>query len=132
MVRLHPYQSIYFNRAIAGGLPGADGRFELDYWGASHREGVEWLLSNVVPDAGAAPVRVGNCYEPFFTGYPISRDPRGTAFENVALDRGPEIVLAGTRFGCARRLQERGWRVLHVVERLGVPLLYVLAAPPPP
>jgi hypothetical protein len=132
MIRLHPYQSIYFNRAIAGGLPGAEGRFELDYWGASHREGVDWLLSHVAPDAGASPVRVGNCYEPFFTGQPISRDPRGAAFENVTLDRGPEIVLAGTRFDCARRLQERGWRELHVVERLGVPLLYVLAAPAPP
>ncbi len=34
MVSLHPYQSVYFNRLVAGGLAGAAGRFETDYWGS--------------------------------------------------------------------------------------------------
>lgn len=40
--RLHPYQTLYFNE-IAGGLSGAFGRFELDYWGSSYKEGSLWL-----------------------------------------------------------------------------------------
>lgn len=43
MVRLHPYQAMYFN-ALAGGLDGAEKRFELDYWGLSYKDGIEYLL----------------------------------------------------------------------------------------
>jgi hypothetical protein len=92
---------------------------------------VEWLLSNVVPERGRPPVRVASCYEPFFTAEPLASDPRGAGFVNApAPDRTTDIVLAGTRFGCADGFRAQGWRVLHTVERMGVPLLYVLAAPP--
>ncbi|MBF0108884.1 MAG: glycosyltransferase family 39 protein [Magnetococcales bacterium] len=37
MVRLHPYQYAYYNNFI-GGLPGADKRFETEYWITSYRE----------------------------------------------------------------------------------------------
>ena len=40
MVQLHPYQYVYFNRSVAGGLPGAVGRYETDYWCASFKEGL--------------------------------------------------------------------------------------------
>jgi hypothetical protein len=40
--RLHPYQMTYFN-FLVGGLAGADGRYETDYWLASYKEAVEWV-----------------------------------------------------------------------------------------
>ena len=43
MIVLHPYESLYFNRFIAGGLPGVNGRFETDYWGTSYREALQWV-----------------------------------------------------------------------------------------
>ncbi|MBI3161791.1 MAG: hypothetical protein HYZ23_04745, partial [Chloroflexi bacterium] len=43
-IRLHPYEYIYYNRFI-GGVDGAQGRFELDYWGASYREAAEYVNS---------------------------------------------------------------------------------------
>jgi hypothetical protein len=43
MIREHPYQHLYFN-GLAGGIRGAEGRFELDYWGLSYREGLERIL----------------------------------------------------------------------------------------
>jgi len=49
MVRLHPYQSAYFN-ALVGGLRGAAGRYETDYWAASYKEAAEWINANRVPD----------------------------------------------------------------------------------
>jgi hypothetical protein len=41
-VRLHPYQSTYFN-AFVGGTAGADGRYETDYWISSYKEAIEWV-----------------------------------------------------------------------------------------
>jgi hypothetical protein len=44
MVSLHPDQYVYYN-ALAGGVPGAAGRFKLDYWAASYREDVNALAT---------------------------------------------------------------------------------------
>lgn len=41
-VAMHPYQYIYFNELI-GGLKGAQGRYEMDYWGATYKEASQWL-----------------------------------------------------------------------------------------
>jgi hypothetical protein len=43
MARIHPYQYLAFN-ALAGGLHGAYGRFELDYWGVSYKEATNRLV----------------------------------------------------------------------------------------
>ncbi len=45
MVHYHPYEAVYFNRAI-GGLAGAQGRYDTEYWGAAAREGVEWVAAH--------------------------------------------------------------------------------------
>jgi hypothetical protein len=42
LVRLHPYEYVYFNGLI-GGLKGAEGRMEVDYYAASMREAVKRL-----------------------------------------------------------------------------------------
>lgn len=34
---LHPYEYLYFNEFV-GGIKGAAGRFDMDYWGASYKE----------------------------------------------------------------------------------------------
>ncbi|MBF0368669.1 MAG: glycosyltransferase family 39 protein [Magnetococcales bacterium] len=39
MVGLHPYQYVYFN-TLVGGVQGASGRFERDYWATAYREAV--------------------------------------------------------------------------------------------
>jgi hypothetical protein len=40
LVRLHPYEYVYYNQFI-GGVKGAVDRFELDYWGTSYREAAD-------------------------------------------------------------------------------------------
>lgn len=45
MVRSHPNEYLYFNPVI-GGLSGAQGRFEWDYFGLAHRQVLEGLLKN--------------------------------------------------------------------------------------
>lgn len=127
MVRLHPYEYVYFNRLIGGGLRGAAGRFDTDYWGSSFKEAMEWTMAQVEPN-GSGPVRVGNACAAFLTAYSIERDAfRGCGFVNVSVDavkRGDvDVVLAITRDGGDRRVSGR---VLHRVERFGVPLCYVI------
>ena len=46
MVQLHPYQYVYFNRVVAGGLPRAAERYDTDYWGAAGKEAVEWTVDH--------------------------------------------------------------------------------------
>jgi len=41
----HPYQYLYFNE-IAGGVKGANGVYELDYWNQSPRAAFDWLVKN--------------------------------------------------------------------------------------
>lgn len=57
LVRLHPYQGIYYN-ALIGGPQGATGRFPQEYWGSSFALGTAWLNEHVEADALILP-RVG-------------------------------------------------------------------------
>jgi hypothetical protein len=118
MIVLHPYQSTYFNRLFAGGLAGANGRFETDYWGNSYREAIEWVVKNV-PGEG---IRVANCSSLLQTSYYL-RGAEGARFISVLKEEDPDLLLATTRWDCHRRPEAR---VLHTVERHGVPLAYVL------
>jgi hypothetical protein len=45
MHALHPYEYIYFNEII-GGVKGAYGKYEMDYWGKSYQEATKWLIKN--------------------------------------------------------------------------------------
>ncbi len=42
MFKLHPYEYTYFNELV-GGIKGAQGRYEMDYWGASYTQAAAWL-----------------------------------------------------------------------------------------
>ena len=47
-IRIHPYQSTYFNTVVGGGR-GAMGQFELDYWGNSLKEAGRWVNEHAPP-----------------------------------------------------------------------------------
>ncbi len=46
MIALHPNQYVYFNQ-IAGGLPGAFGRYDTDYYGNSYKEAYAKLFEHL-------------------------------------------------------------------------------------
>lgn len=50
VVSLHPYEYVYYNQFV-GGLRGADGRFETDYWAISYREAAEYVNEVAPPNA---------------------------------------------------------------------------------
>ena len=118
MVRLHPNEYVYFN-AFVGGLSGAHGRYETDYWGNSNREAVRLLVEHIESESEAPPP-----YRVFVCSYP----PSVTNFFPNYLSRTREeedadFLVGTTRWGCHRSMDGEE---LAVVERLGTPLSYVL------
>jgi hypothetical protein len=51
MIENHPHEYVFFNRLAGDGMEAVKQRFELDYWGLSYREGLEWLLRHDRRDA---------------------------------------------------------------------------------
>ena len=54
-IQLHPYEYIYYNSLI-GGVPGAQGRFETDYWATSYRAAMDYV-NGIAPANGKIFVR---------------------------------------------------------------------------
>jgi hypothetical protein len=128
MVQLHPYESVYFNRMVAGGLEGAAPRFETDYWGNSYKEGAEWVIQNYRSPLQRK-IRIATCGHQFSTAYSFQKtEDLRNRFETVRREESPDIVLATIspeRTGeCHKTIQ--GY-ILYTVERRGIPLLYVIA-----
>jgi len=127
MARLHPYEYAFFNRS-SGGVRSALGRYETDYWGVSHKEGIDWLIRNYKPNAPKGSIRVANTAADFQTSYYLHPDRAETErFSPVAKRDHPDVMLSITRFDV--HLKYPG-KVLHVVERMGTPLLYVTELDP--
>ncbi|HYC04374.1 MAG TPA: hypothetical protein VED40_13850 [Azospirillaceae bacterium] len=119
--RLHPYETIWYN-ALVGGVPGAAGRFELDYWGSAMSEAARDLTETLVRREGAssvvAPHRVSFCGPPDSARYRLPPHWR-----SVEPDEPADFHIAHTRSACAGA--PSGPEIVRV-ERAGVPLAYVL------
>ena len=124
-VRNHPNQVVYFNQ-IVGGPGGAFGRFELDYWGNSILQAVEW--SNRLARRSFLPLVV--------SGTPAhivrSDTPRyhSVAFaEPESKSHHIEIQLLRRSPGVRARLLQHP-AILHVVRTAdGAPLCLIVAGP---
>lgn len=107
MVRLHPYQYVFYNLAM-GGTKGAAGKFDLDYWATSYRAAADALMA---ANTLAFPVRVKVCGPfPVVSHY---------------LDPGYEIVNSNEEADYYFRLMSRECneptgKIIATVERMGV------------
>ena len=129
MIALHPYEALYFNRLVAGGLPRAVLRYDTDYWCLTYKEGAEWLLARYAGADCREKIRVGGHSILLQTAYYFKKTEEGRRlFSPVTLDDDPDYALATTRFG--DHLQTPG-RVVHTVDRQGARLLYVFEVKPP-
>ena len=73
MVTLHPYQTTYFN-GLVGGVAGASGRYDTEYWASSYKEAAAWINTRARED-GDRPLNVlvaGNEFSlPCFAHYTL-------------------------------------------------------------
>ena len=127
MWRLHPHHTVYFNQLV-GGLVGAAGRYELDYWGNSYREATGILVDRLKREAptdrepGAGKRRLGP-FKVFVCSAPQSASHFFPDYLSYTLDRtNADFLLATTRFGCHERL---AGSEIGRVERFGITLAVV-------
>jgi hypothetical protein len=117
LVRLHPYEYVYFNE-LAGGEKGAYGNFETDYWGASLKESVEWVKTHEATD-------LGRVYKVFAEGNPFQSILFfGPNMKPYARSEADYVILINRAGGKPTPAEES--KVIHVVEREGVPLSFIL------
>jgi hypothetical protein len=125
MFQLHPYEYVYFNRIVAGGLAQAAKSYETDYWGLSYKEGVEWINQNYSLRPDGRKTRVASCSNPTSTAYFLAanRFEYVGSFDEMARMSGhPDVFLSTRRWGCDKTFQGR---TVHVISRMNTPLLYV-------
>ncbi len=120
MVQLHPHQYVHYNELV-GGVGGAQGRYELDYWGNSYKEAVERLREYVVErDGAAAQVQTYNVWA-------VGPERSATYyfpdnFVPVSLADRADFIISFTRWDLDRRVPGRP--VAHV-ERQGATLAVI-------
>lgn len=112
MMRLHPYEYVYFN-SLVGGLKGAYGKYETDYWGKSYKEAVEWLKLNEIKDKNKI-YKIYSCDNTFSSSYYFTK--------NMKLEKDlikADYAVCFTRWNDHKKIPGK---VIYVVEREGIPL----------
>jgi hypothetical protein len=113
LVRLHPYEYLYYNQ-IVGGLDGAARRYEMDYWVNMMPEAVAALENYLGPLSSASrrTYTVGVCGEKFsFDHYADRRLVDSPGWLEA------DFFIAPTKMNCDRLVDGR---VIATIERLGV------------
>jgi hypothetical protein len=130
MVRLHPYESVYFNRIWAGGMKSGVDRYEGDYWCLSYKDGCAWLLRRFAGARCREPIRVAGYSVHQQTEHYLQATEEGRRlFVTVPVEGGrPNYVLATTRF--QDHLRAPG-KAVFTVERMGATLFYLFEAQAP-
>jgi hypothetical protein len=130
MIQLHPYQALYFNRLVAGGLERAIERYEGDYWCLSYKEGAEWLLRRYSGTECRDRIRVAGQSTLEQTQYYFRKSAEGRRlFRPVDVTTGdPDFILTTTRFG--DHLRTPG-TLVHLVKRQHAALLYLFQVKAP-
>jgi len=119
----HPNQYVTYN-ALAGDLVGAEGRFELDYWGTSLAEGTRRLIAAIAnepkPDGVTPPYNVLVCGRPWSAEYYFT--PNFIVTWDI---KKADFYVAYNGPACDWSLRDRGKVITDVYQR-GVILSYVV------
>jgi hypothetical protein len=121
LVRLHPYEYLFFN-PLVGGLAGAAQRYDTDYWVNSMHEMVlelEALLDREGRPQSSKRYFVAVC------GERLAFDQEAAARNRLqwATDDDPaDFFIAPTHQGCDTAIDGK---VIATIERLGVPIAVI-------
>ncbi|MCB0662064.1 MAG: hypothetical protein KDC24_04955 [Saprospiraceae bacterium] len=125
-----PY--VYFN-PLAGGVKGAYGDMEVDYWGVSARQAVDWIEDQgIISENMTDTVVIGSDFN-----YAIERYIKGRYGDRVSIryvkyrqryDIDWDYGIFGTRFLDPEMLTTGHWptnRAIHTIDVNGVPVMAV-------
>ena len=123
MVRLHPYEAVYFNRLWAGGMKAGVDKYEGDYWCLTYKEGSEWLLGRYEGAQCREKIRVaGHSVLQQIELYLQATEEGRRLFAPVGAGDRPDYVMTTTRF--LDHLRTPG-RPVFTVQREGATLFYL-------
>lgn len=117
MIRLHPYEYIYFNELI-GGVSGSYDLYDTDYWGASYAESTKWLINHEINNS-AEVYRIHTCGDPKLSSYYFTSKMKWVPHDASEID----YVICFTRW--QNYEIPKSYTLLHTVDRDGVPLNYI-------
>jgi hypothetical protein len=105
LVALHPYEYMYFS-PLVGGVPGATGKYDMDYWGVCEKPSAEWLASNYTTytDHPSPTVSTPYAFEmvtPYLPG----------VFRSVERTNNPDFYISITRLGRDHELPS--YKIIH-------------------
>jgi hypothetical protein len=130
LAELHPLEYMAMN-SLAGGVPGAYGRFDLDYWAAAATLAVRRLEHRLDYEAPSGTVAARIPSITVCMGYREALvAPLLHRAWRIEVDPArADYVIATERWPCAERL--RDLVLIDMVERFGRPFAWIYARRPP-
>jgi hypothetical protein len=122
---LHPHYYVYYNRFV-GGTAGANGRYEMDYWGNSYAEAVRMLARALHQEnprqfaRTAYSIHICGGWQQGSVASALYFFPRNFVYQRD-LDKA-DFVLCMTRWDQDKEVEAP---IYFNVERFGVPLTVV-------
>ncbi len=117
-VTLHPYEYVYFN-FLTGGLKGAHGKFETDYWAESNGEALRWIRYNIA-DKQNDVIKIGACGNSFAISF-FSYYNNYQKIKEAAI-KDADYVICWERQGDHKQIEGK---LIHTIYRQGVPLTHI-------
>ena len=119
MIRLHPYEYIYYNQLV-GGVTHAYQEYETDYWGTSASQAAKWLVHSLEKNG----ISTGGKVKVFVTGATeYSAQYYFPDWIELADDKyEADYMIGGIRWFS---WEEMPGVELYTVSRMGVPLVVI-------
>jgi len=121
MVALSPFEYTYFSPVI-GGLPGAYGKYDTDYWASCSKQSAEWLARNYRRYTGSSTPTISVIRSPYM--FMVSEYLPPTFQQD---DTHPAFFIARTMEPESASFPT--YDVIHTVDAEGVPLCVIKADP---
>lgn len=127
LIRLHPYQGIYYN-FLTGGVTAVRDQYPQAYWGSSFRLGAAWLRQHITPDAVILP-RVGG----HLLQYYLPHDQKIIADEDLSFLPPEQTVYVvyitrRDKYDWVVEYAEASLPPIYQLSRAGVPILKIVRA----
>src|SRR3990167_2864630 len=125
LVVFHPFQASYFN-FLTGGIKGAQGRFDIDFWGTPQKEAVLWLNQQAPRGAFVHIVMAQSTASVYLRKdllINLNKKPYQESDYTVLLNRQSFFPLYSIEAYKNKKISSK--RTVFSVSRLGVPLVWV-------
>jgi Tfp pilus assembly protein PilF len=131
LVRNSTFPYTYFN-PLVGGIKGAHGEYELDYWGASVKQGVEWLeKEGIISEDMTDTIYIASNFSHVLSIYTKKYEGKvRTVYVRwrQRFDKEWDYSLFVNRFVDGSYIRGGYWptqKAIHTIESNGVPILMI-------